>query len=1304
MSVSEDLALLGVASNGSTDQWDGLETVQGILLRWLQKPSIGFPDSGYEVWRAGPVDFQTIALSQQLNGKASFESTGKYALDSNLGLKVDASGLHVRPGEHVRLTFSNPAWYLELKAAQSPAGPVRVELFAGGRSRVVKSLSPGTTVTIRTRGATTVELSVSGGAGVVALIRYRPLHDLGRVWTKVAHVCLPVSHHAYSCGTFTGTAEDEAKSRVPPAVAVDWHARYSDGFNDLYPYLEGLATGQNVAFPQPTNPNEPKLSLDPQSAIMLAALDPHVARIVGLAWDDTGVPMDGKEWAYKITGRWGRPSLDVRLNSQEAWESIAEEVGIRSAKPLEIRYGGVLVETDPTTRAALILSAPCDEITLTIGNVAGHSLEIPWRALDAAGKVLAQGVSKHSPEPERELQVRVPGIKTIEFPSQIGTPVRLVVFRIVIGAKGFVEREAILPSIFATDPGPPIGPGWLTARVEQPGGTTPEQSEDAGPLQAGLLWELSASAEGVYDELAPVLYQVAGHQLSTNPAGPKPAAVPFDEHYLLNRDTPILVPSELVTVTDLRRRYYTDRGLKEGWRLWWARGIDLFGRVTEPSPPALERLVDDAPPPAPSILFAEYAQKDIPAQEAAVMGSSPLGREWLAANPTKNGIVVVFGWSPERVEQARDVDGFRLYVRRPAAVTNPGPNDPDESYDGVAWGPARSGIGPLPVQFDGVASSVSPFLSNVTVTTVTPLDDTHSSCATNLVLDTGGGALIGAELVSGSDSYAIVGNGEGTAISVAVEHLANAPPQPGTFEIQGGSSGVVSVVTNIAPPALAGPAIRRRTSGVLVGKSSRLAVLARTGGTFVCRQPPGPGMLAGDDVSWYPAYAVVIEDTGFGPAASPSRPVAGAQVAVTSVRRWSSREVESPESTPGGLTAVDATPPPAPVGFDLIPSGLHCAEVATRADWYGVSRVTLSWQAASELDYVVYRALGDAVFRLDREAHKTSPHVFPQSVWPADLWANQSRRTAVQNDIAALDAALASGTPEQIDAAYEGLRAGTQQLIAGQSVVEDAFAPRHSTPLHASSFTDELDGKSRAHWFYRFAARSKSGLESGKSLSTPPICCPDVVAPAAPLVQLALAAEGAVRLQWLPSPERDLARYLVYRTETDANAADVRDMELVAKVVPSPGATAAAGEVKPVAVLNKPWLEYPDTPPGGRDWIYRIVAVDTAGNASDPSGMLRGRALVPRPDPPVWNKPVRAASSVSLSWTHPSDKRLTCLIERSGSGSFWLPVSGWLPRGEYIFKDVPPDLDAAWKYRISVRDHLGRTAASAPVTQLAKAN
>ncbi|HEX2294852.1 MAG TPA: hypothetical protein VHN37_06035, partial [Actinomycetota bacterium] len=1002
---------------------------------------------------------------------------------------------------------------------------------------------------LRTRGIERVRLSAPGAPGAVSSIGYGLLHDVRRRWLRIAHLSLPISNPAYpDAGTWTGSDEDEARRRVPVAVAADWTARYSTGFDDIHPYLEKLAIGQTASFPASADPDAPKSALEPLSAIMLAAaFDPHVRRIVGLGFDDTSVAMDGTEWAYQVTGQWDAPHLDVRVLSREAWSSVAGKVTASSAHgDLEFSGGGTVMKTESWSRPATLFfrPQPVDVVILTVGAVRAETLVaglrgsrsapapgLVWRAFGPQGGELAEGAATLTAGSQTTIEIGARGIDRVEFGRPEGGPVTFVLYRIVARVAGVAGPGAILPSIFATEPGPPKSPGWISARPEQPDGTTPREPGSTSSLRAALEWELVASPEGVYDDAAPVLHQVAAHQLSTDPAAPKPAAVPFDEAYLLNDGRPVLVPSETAAVADVRRRYYTDKGLQEGWRSWWTRSVDWFGRVGEPSPPALERLEDHALPPPPDILHAEYVQADLPAEDAALLGRSWLGREWLSAHPSANAVAVAFGWSPERVAQAPDVDGFRVYVREPAIVTSAGPNEASERYEGVAWGPPRAQVGPIPVRFQGAVTNVAPGIQGVTVTAVTALDGTHAACATDLALDWGGGRLIGGVLASGGSTYLVAGNGDGANVSITVEHTAGAPPQPGAYDLLPGTSRIATVVTNLAPPPLAGAGIRRRASGVLAGATARLAVLGQDGGAFLCRIPPDvTPPAAGDAVTWFPAYSIVVPDTGFGPQASPARPTAHAQVTVRSVRRWSARPLESLDASPGRLTAVDATPPPAPFSFDFIPSGPHCAQVGTRANWYGVSYVTLGWASSPHLEYVVHRALGDAVMMLDAEVHATDPHVFPQSKWPPALWADTSRRAAVLSELAALDAALATANGAAIRSAYAGLGAGAQQLIAGQTEVEDAFVPLTEAPLQGSSFTDEVDGRSRAHWFYRLSARTRSGLESGKSLATPPICCPDVVPPAPPLGQLALATDGAVRIRWLISRDGDLSHYLLYRT------------------------------------------------------------------------------------------------------------------------------------------------------------------------------
>lgn len=50
--ITDDLTVFAVASDGSTDQWDGHKTPPGVLLRWFMPDGVDFPDLGFDVYRA----------------------------------------------------------------------------------------------------------------------------------------------------------------------------------------------------------------------------------------------------------------------------------------------------------------------------------------------------------------------------------------------------------------------------------------------------------------------------------------------------------------------------------------------------------------------------------------------------------------------------------------------------------------------------------------------------------------------------------------------------------------------------------------------------------------------------------------------------------------------------------------------------------------------------------------------------------------------------------------------------------------------------------------------------------------------------------------------------------------------------------------------------------------------------------------------------------------------------------------------------------------------------------------------------
>lgn len=1277
----DEVVLFGVGSDGSVPQFDGGQAPKAVMLRWLQAPGLSFPDFGYELERARIPDLIPLDWNQHVNeieGRSTFEFQGGAAvLSSDQPLALIplgfGPGLVVPPDGWISVRFHGPAWWTVVRGRPSSSRLV-VQGLASGVVKVEAPLLPGVPVDWRTRGMDEIRVT---GDGIVESVQYQAL-DAKRGWNHIAHLCLPVLDPRYPCAPTGASDEDVAAARVPPGV--DWATRYSAGFRPLDALLVALATRTSAPAAEPspavtsTTTPAPVGHVDPDGALQLALLDPHLARAVGVLYDDPVTPngLDGTAWAYRVVGRWAGPVRTVELT------------------PAGLRAAGVALAVDGRVFAAVARaqrSVPvAQQATLDLSRAAEppsridvrvtFDAELTWELVDADG-VRRTGVLR--PDGEEATLVLASSTGRSVTTAALSSAAAFTVTGLTV-AGPVVERSSLLPYVVAAGAQAPAAPAGLDVAIGSPGGA-------GTPLQASLRWDTSASVDAFSGGV--VTYQAAGAQLTADPRSPQPAAPPFDSATLLDDGALTLIPPATVAAGDPMA---IDRPLPEGWRAWWVRGVDLFGRVSVPAGPEVRALVDDAPPPSPVILSAEYAQVGLDPQMAALLGQSSAGAAWIAGQPATGGqsaAVVTFGWTPDLDAQCGDVDAFRVYARTPAA---------DGTWVGRAWGAPIGFLGSFPVRFAGTVNSIAAALAAVAASVVEPVDDRRSRVVTDLTVDVAGG-LVGVELLIGGTSYLVVSHGEGDNAVLVVEHVPGAPPPAGAGTLRAAGAAVRRVGTTIAAPALSSDPHRRRVAGALLAGAARFVVVARDGTDFLITPLDGAAWPAsGDVVTWYPAYRVAVADNGFGPRPSATTPAARVQLAVSSVRRSTVRPAESPPSTPALVHAVDTTRPTPPT-LGVIPTGERCAQLASAADWHGISRFTLTWSLVpGATGYHVHRAMQDGVRQADTAVHGVGAaslsHAFPQLSLPSDA----GRRAAVLVDLAALDTALRGGDAAVIRAAYAAMRADAWQLIASQDAVAPVFVNLNGVPLDAATtwLEDRFDGVTDAHWFYRVSTRNAAGLTSGLSSSTPPICAPRTTPPRPPRALLTLAGTGAVTLRFAPSPSAGVARYLVYRTYDRAVADDVRDMLEHARLTPDPSSPATGSEVQPVAdgaALR--WTDATASP--GRAWFYRIVAEDSWGNRSEPSTVLTARSLYPPPDPPVWAPFTRTATTVHLSWTH-AEPRLACVVERRFGGGPWSVVGERpLPRGVYAVDDEPPVPTISCDYRLTVLDHEGHTAGSQPL-------
>jgi hypothetical protein len=134
------------------------------------------------------------------------------------------------------------------------------------------------------------------------------------------------------------------------------------------------------------------------------------------------------------------------------------------------------------------------------------------------------------------------------------------------------------------------------------------------------------------------------------------------------------------------------------------------------------------------------------------------------------------------------------------------------------------------------------------------------------------------------------------------------------------------------------------------------------------------------------------------------------------------------------------------------------------------------------------------------------------------------------------------------------------------------------TPVTSASFADERIEWGAERCYAVRLVETAAGL-TVESEPSPSACVKltDTFPPSAPTGLLAVPSEGSISLIWDENGERDLAGYIVMRGS-------------------------AASSLRPVTPGPITVTRFTDTVPAGSRFVYAVQAIDTAGNASQPSG------------------------------------------------------------------------------------------------------
>ena len=300
---------------------------------------------------------------------------------------------------------------------------------------------------------------------------------------------------------------------------------------------------------------------------------------------------------------------------------------------------------------------------------------------------------------------------------------------------------------------------------------------------------------------------------------------------------------------------------------------------------------------------------------------------------------------------------------------------------------------------------------------------------------------------------------------------------------------------------------------------------------------------------------------------------------------------------------------------------------------------------------------------------------------------------------------LPPGCPPDPDPVVAGLqgRASANPAVY-QLASQTPIRSREESPgTWIAEVRDRLDASISQRFLYAARAIDPAGNVGPPSCPSLEVLSRDGMPPRAPVVNRVRSDEGSVVLTWMANREADLDRYEVYRTRDQERLNSKRKMTLVLAAGPTGTAlpqTPGAGDASVASVAGDQELSWMDAGlRGARDYFYRLVAVDLAGNASALSDPVRARVVdTTPPAPPQWaaTTPIVWAPNADgvivphLSWQTPPnepDAQVQVQQRQLDGSPAWLSVSGWL--SEVTFIDNTAAEGTVYHYRLRAMDPLG---------------
>ncbi len=873
----------------------------------------------------------------------------------------------------------------------------------------------------------------------------------------------------------------------------------------------------------------------------------------------------------------------------------------------------------------------------------------------------------------------------------------------LVTSEGFANLDGYIVFGKRVEKAEPLFPPSDARGYALPGTTRPDLTGGTidASCNAGLRWYLPMVNNVLLPE-SPVLYHL--WRTGYGPLEPaQPAHTPdFDP---LTKEAALIVVENLLSISGVQRPpdwppfplYGLDNAVQEGWYGYRVSNVDVFGRHSALGPDA--RWFEWAPRPDPEPWYYQDPPGDRSVHPFAVAlldkipPPPPTGTEAYALDPkdpfvqrdaaydawfatlsaseqeTVVGLRVRWQWTDAHMRQAPDTVEFRIY------------------YEG---GRLNARLGQT--------------------VDVVPAGATESLVRTDIANAHPAGAFAGCSLKVGPDIFTVVDSEAGTPLRLRIRNVGPlndvAPPPRANCE--------VNIPNNHALFVNYGQAHAWEERVYVVGFDEHVTVDVDGAGRPLRRYElflPAPNEPVREGLPLQPNLAEPVKLAAIGVTACDGR-THTADHPKWNTGRWGGHVGnESVVSPPAIVFRVlrDPPPPPAPP-----PDAERI--FATAADYHAASFYTYRWVPQAHLKTHVYRAMDDTVFNVDwkhqpRAAITANDPIFPdEAVEPR--W-NAPKRQQVAQELNVLN--TFPQTPagkEQARRHYRGLSNDGLRVLANLPNNEEAFAQVTVAPLDPNDpatanrvgpdnppnfpidpnlriYVDTLDGRSTNRYFYRARYVDGAHNRSAPSLSSPPVWLPNVTPPRAPALVRITGGERQITLEWSSNREPDLAEYRIYRADDESSTRDLRLMALVQTVPVLPG----EAEDRPAIVS---WTDAPT--PGLVTFQYRLVAVDDAGNASEPSPPRSGRAhdqaLPVVPQPAIAWVDQGGKVRAEISWTSEHE---VLVQRRESAGGPWVDLTSWRAPGSVTIRDPFSDPANSYQYRLWARKYTGAVVRGAPI-------